>query len=316
MPKRTDSGITGVLNINKPSGMTSHDVVDAIRRAAGTRKVGHTGTLDPMATGVLPLCLGRATKVVQFMIAVDKEYRVEMTLGLVTDSQDTTGNVLSNNPVEGVEESHVLALQERFSGEIEQVPPMVSAKHHKGQRLYELARKGIEVEREPCRIVIHELEFEKIELPKVTFRVACSKGTYIRTLCADMGEALGCGAVMSGLIRTRCGSFRVEDAVPLDDLQSQEDVEKHLSGMDEALGTMPAVVVDPRSAKGLLNGQSVRGAALMDGHSESFARLDLVRLKTEDGKLLGVGKSLVDSEKLERLGNDLNVIKPVKILAG
>lgn len=316
MPKKPDSGISGVLNIDKPSGMTSHDVVDYVRKAAGTRKVGHTGTLDPMATGVLPLCLGRATKVVQFMIAEDKEYRVEMTLGLVTDSQDTTGNVLSNNPVEGIGEEDIHALHERFSGEIEQTPPMVSAKHHKGQRLYELARKGIEVERQPVQIEIRELEFESIDLPRVTFRVVCSKGTYIRTLCADMGEALGCGAAMSGLIRTRCGAFRVEDAVRLDDLKSQEDVEKVLSGMDEALGTMPAVVVNPRTARGLLNGQAVRGAALLDGQSDAFHRLDLVRLKTEDGRLLGVGKTLVDSEKLERLGAELNVIKPVKILAG
>lgn len=312
---KKDSRLSGVLNVNKPAGMTSHDVVDRIRRAAQTRKVGHTGTLDPMATGVLPLCLGKATKVVQFLIAQDKEYLVEMTLGLVTDSQDTTGTVVTQNSTEGITPEKVQALHESFSGKLSQVPPMVSAKHYQGQRLYELARKGIEVKREPCEVEIFSLVFEEIAIPRVVFRVVCSKGTYIRTLCADMGEQLGCGAAMSGLVRTRCGAFRVEEAVHLDDCTSPEVVTTHLETMDASLSTMPAVIISPRSARGLLAGQSLRGAAVLQ-QSDPFKRSELVRVKADDGTLLGVGKALVGSDKLEKLGADLNVIKPVKILVG
>ncbi len=312
---KKDSRLSGVLNINKPAGMTSHDVVDRIRRAAQTRKVGHTGTLDPMATGVLPLCLGKATKVVQFLIAQDKEYLVEMTLGLVTDSQDTTGTVVARNSTEGITPEKVQALHDSFSGKLSQIPPMVSAKHYQGQRLYELARKGIEVKREPCEVEIFSLVFNEIAIPRVVFRVVCSKGTYIRTLCADMGEQLGCGAAMSGLVRTRCGAFRVEEAVNLDDCSSPDVVATHLETMDASLSTMPAVIISPRSARGLLAGQSLRGAAVLQ-QSDPFKRSELVRVKADDGTLLGVGKALVGSDKLEKLGADLNVIKPVKILVG
>lgn len=214
----------GVLNIDKPAGMTSHDVVDRIRKAAKVSRVGHTGTLDPMATGVLPICIGRATKIQQFLVAQDKEYDVEMTLGVVTDSQDATGSVVENPSIPIIEETEIRGIFSGFLGEQMQIPPMISAKHHKGKRLYQLARKGVEVEREPCKIFIHQLELLEVKLPVIRFLVTCGKGTYIRTLCHDLGKAMGSGAVMSNLSRTRCGGFSIQDSIPLDKLLDRKSV--------------------------------------------------------------------------------------------
>ncbi|MBE7557857.1 tRNA pseudouridine(55) synthase TruB [bacterium] len=311
--KTAPSSLCGVLNIDKPAGMTSHDVVDHVRKAAHMRKVGHTGTLDPMATGVLPLCLGRATRIAQFLIAEDKEYRVRMRLGLVTDSQDTTGKVIEERDPGELDPARVAAVLEGFVGERRQIPPMISAKHHEGKRLYELAREGVEVEREPITITVHEILFHGICGREVEFTVACGKGTYIRTLCHDMGQALGVGAAMSGLVRTRCGALRVEDAVPLAELTSRESVESHLCSMAEALSTMAGVQVDARQVGLLRNGQPATGGGVLAVLGE-FGMGARVRILDAGGHLVAVGKSLISSANLDRLGGNLHVVQPLRVL--
>ena len=209
----------GILNINKPRGITSHDVVIQVRKIFPFKKVGHAGTLDPDATGVLVVCLGKATKAVRFLINDDKEYEAVMILGISTDSQDASGKVLKRVDEVKVSETDVREVMERFRGDIEQIPPMVSAIHYKGKRLYQLARQGKVVERAPRKVKVFSLEILKMELPQIKFGVVCSKGTYIRTLCADIGEALGCGAHQAELTRIRSGAFHIRDSLTLEELR-------------------------------------------------------------------------------------------------
>jgi len=204
--------INGVLIIDKPEGWTSHDVVAKLRGALRIKRIGHGGTLDPMATGVLPIFIGTATRLSNTSTDADKEYIAGIKLGTVTDTQDITGNILSENEVT-VTLDDLKAILPRFTGPQKQIPPMFSAKKKDGKKLYELARKGIEVEREPRDIEIFELD---LTTQGDQFRVKCSKGTYIRTLCHDIGTALGCGAVMSSLRRTISGSYKIEDAHTLE----------------------------------------------------------------------------------------------------
>jgi tRNA pseudouridine55 synthase len=207
-----------VLIIDKPQGMTSHDVVDIVRRRLGIKKVGHCGTLDPMATGVLVVVMGKATKQSAALSSQDKEYICRITLGASTDTYDSTGKITQEKQLEGITESAIKDMILSFKGEQQQVPPMISAKHHNGQRLYRLARKGFVVERKPVDIDIKDIEIHTINGRDVDFRVTCSKGTYIRTLCNDIGEKLGCGAHMSQLRRIRSGEFHIKDAIALKDI--------------------------------------------------------------------------------------------------
>jgi len=313
MARKKESPFDGVINVNKPSGMTSHDVVDRVRRVAGTRRVGHTGTLDPMATGVLPICVGQGTRIAQFLLAVDKEYVVELLLGVATDSQDTTGKVLEESPVPAsIDEQAIRAVFERHTGEIEQVPPMISAKKHRGERLYKLAREGVEVEREPCRIMIHRLELLKAELPRVRFHLACSKGTYVRTLCHDIGRALGPGAAMCGLVRTRCGSFRIEEAVPLEQLEQGGIRPEHIASLDDALACYPAVRVGAGEERQVMMGQAIAGSGVLES-TGAFEAGSLVRVRGPKRNLLAVARALLGSDKLDRMGANLRTIQPIKV---
>lgn len=208
---------SGILVVDKEKGMTSHDVVALVRRRFSIKKAGHAGTLDPNATGVLVLLIGAATKRSDEFLNKDKEYVAVMKLGERTDTGDCDGKVLAEREV-NVTREDILSLMEKFKGESEQMPPMFSAKRYKGKKLYELARKGKEVEREPRKIVISELEAVKIDLPLVTFRVVCGKGTYVRQLAEDMGEALGCGAHLVELRRTRSGEYDLSKAFSVGDL--------------------------------------------------------------------------------------------------
>ena len=214
--------INGIVIIDKEAGYTSHDVVAKLRGICGQRKIGHTGTLDPEATGVLPVCLGSATKLCDMLTDRDKEYVAELLLGVETDTQDTTGEVLTRRPVE-VSESEVRRVCESFVGTYDQVPPMYSALKVNGKKLYELAREGKEVERKARTVMIHELEILECSLPVVKLRVKCSKGTYIRTLCADIGERLDSGGAMKSLRRTAVGSFRLEEALMLGEVQEMKE---------------------------------------------------------------------------------------------
>lgn len=209
----------GILIVNKPSGMTSHDVVDLIRRIFHVRKVGHAGTLDPMARGVLVMLLGTFTKESARLSSVEKEYVATMVLGAVSDTGDGDGRVVESPGPVRVSRDEVETAAREFTGEILQVPPMYSAVKVKGVKMYELARRGIEVERAPRKIVIRSLDILECEIPRVTLKVVCSKGTYIRQLCADIGSRLGCGAYCGSLTRTRCGDHALEECVSLDALK-------------------------------------------------------------------------------------------------
>ena len=212
--------INGVINIYKIKGFTSHDVVAKLRGIMKQKKIGHTGTLDPDATGVLPVCLGSATKLCDMLTDKEKEYVAKVRLGIVTDTQDMTGTVLCQKEV-NVNEKQVTEALQIFVGEYEQIPPMYSALKVNGKKLYELAREGKEVERKARPVTIHYIEIMDMQLPELTIRVGCSKGTYIRTLCHDLGERLGCGAAMAALERTKSGEFTVETALTLAELEKK-----------------------------------------------------------------------------------------------
>ncbi len=208
---------SGILVINKPSGMTSHDVVDKIRKKFHMRKVGHAGTLDPLATGVLVILVGKSTKLSNKFIGFDKAYRSTLILGTTTDSADIQGKILKQASYEGITKERIKKVFSKFIGKIQQVPPMVSAVKHKGRKLYELARKGIEVERPPRDIRIDCLEIRKFDLPHVEFYLECSKGTYVRQLADDVGKALECGACISQIERTKVGPFHLDQAVTIEE---------------------------------------------------------------------------------------------------
>ena len=210
----------GIINVNKPPNLTSRQVVDRVKRVFEMRKAGHAGTLDPDATGVLLVCLGDATKLFQYLQEGEKEYEATLTLGIETDTLDASGNVTRTIDPKDITKEQIANVFSRFIGEIEQIPPMFSAVKVGGKRLYKLARKGIEVERPPRRVTIYELEILGINEPLVKFRVVCSKGTYIRTIAADIGTALSCGAHLSALTRTRSGIFDLSDAVTLAEIEN------------------------------------------------------------------------------------------------
>jgi tRNA pseudouridine55 synthase len=214
---RFPDSFSGILFIDKPQGITSHDVVDDVRRTLGMKRVGHAGTLDPMATGLLIILVGAATKTSQFLMGLDKTYTGTLKLGKTTDSHDADGEVVTTRPVAGVTEEKIHEVMKTFLGDQYQLPPMFSAKKQGGQTLYKLARQGIEVEREPRFVRISALNVMSINLPEVVFETSCSKGTYIRTLAHDIGEKLGCGAHLNALRRTAIDKFRVENAIKLED---------------------------------------------------------------------------------------------------
>ena len=249
----------GVLVLDKPQDWTSHDVVAKVRRLLHERRVGHGGTLDPMATGVLPVFVGRATRAVEFAMEGEKEYLAGLRLGVVTDTQDITGTVLSECTVQEMHQD-LLQVLDRFQGEILQVPPMYSAIKVKGQKLYELARKGVEVERQPRPVTIHSLELVEMESQRdFVLRVRCSKGTYVRTLCHDIGQALGCGGTMYALRRTRAGGFHEQEAVTLEALAQAVEAgegERLLLPVDSCFAQLPALTVDGRARDRIRNGAS------------------------------------------------------------
>jgi len=288
----------GVLLINKPAGCTSHDVCQKVKRKLKAAKVGHTGTLDPLATGVLVVCINSATKLVQFLLHGEKEYGAVMRLGLETDTQDITGEVLRTHAGPLPDRGALDEACRAFTGEIEQLPPMYSALKQGGVPLYRLARQGKTVERQPRMVTIAELEVLGCEPPEATLRVVCSQGTYIRTLCHDIGSLLGCGAVMSSLERVRTGGFHVRDALPLAALEalSPEDILRdHMIAMDDALRCLPEVVVDEALAARLRNGLSVTAGETRTLDIPENCGGQLLRIRQAGGGLVGVVEPLINS---------------------
>lgn len=251
----------GVLNINKPQGITSHDVVEQTRRILRERRIGHTGTLDPMAVGVLVLCIGKATRIARYIEAGEKEYQATMMLGVVTDTQDSTGRVLETRQYVPPSRETIEDILKGFVGEVIQQPPVYSALKVSGIPSYRLARQGKARPLEPRKVVVTSIELKEYNDPFVSISVRCSKGVYIRTLCADIGDSLGTGAHMTALVRTRSGRFRLEDAVTLDllsRLAAEGRLDQALISMDEALSDMPLLQVTEKDAERLCCGNPVQ----------------------------------------------------------
>ena len=280
---------SGIINVYKEAGYTSFDVVAKLRGILGMKKIGHTGTLDPEATGVLPVCIGKATKVCDMLTDKDKTYRAVMRLGMVTDTQDMTGKILQQKDVD-VTEQEVGEAMKPLVGAGKQVPPMYSALKVNGQKLCDLARKGIEVERKPRDIMIYEIVIEEISLPLVAFSVTCSKGTYIRTLCQDIGETLGCGACMDSLIRTRVSRFSLEESLKLEqirELMEQGRLEEHLVPVDEVFSQYPAVYAGEMATAKLSNGNPVALDEVETAGPELHEK-NRVRMYMADGRFVGI----------------------------
>ena len=251
----------GILVIDKPAGWTSHDVVAKLRGILHVKRIGHAGTLDPMATGVLPVFVGRATRAVEFAAEREKEYIAGLRLGMVTDTQDCTGTTLETHPVE-VTRDQVEAILDRFRGDLQQIPPMYSAVKKNGRKLYELARRGVEVERQPRPVTIHQLELlDQVSPTDYTLRVLCSKGTYVRTLCHDLGQMLGCGASMSSLRRTKAGMFTLSQAITLPqllDFAKENDPQELLMPVDALFSQYPPLIVELGQAEKLRHGAQIK----------------------------------------------------------
>lgn len=253
----------GIINVYKEKGYTSHDVVAVARRILGQKKVGHTGTLDPNAKGVLPICVGQGTKAASYLTDSDKEYRAVLRLGMTTDTQDIWGQTLTSHPVgSDVTEELIRDTIRRFEGRQEQIPPMYSAVKVQGKKLYELARRGVTVERRPRTVTFYRICIEKIELPRITMRVSCSKGSYIRTLCHDIGASLGCGGCMEALTRTKAGPFLLSGSIRLDDLKqavNEGNISRWLTPVDALFSEMPSFLVKDRYATAAQNGHPLSG---------------------------------------------------------
>lgn len=248
--------INGILNVHKEAGFTSHDVVAKLRGILKQKKIGHTGTLDPDAVGVLPVCLGNGTRLCDMLADKSKEYEAVMRLGITTDTQDMSGQILKQSEVKCSEEEVRDAVLS-FEGSYRQIPPMYSALKVNGKKLYELARQGKEIERAPREVFIRKIEILSLELPLAAFRVSCSKGTYIRTLCQDIGEKLGCGAAMESLVRTRVGTFRIEDAYTLSEIErlaAEGSIAEKIIPVDAVFAALPKAVVKREFRKRIDNG--------------------------------------------------------------
>jgi len=251
---------SGILLLDKPAGITSNAALSRAKRVLGIRKAGHTGALDPLATGLLPLCFGEATKVAAFLLDADKQYLADVRLGQRTASGDAEGEVLESVAVPGLDEAVLEPVLERFRGEIDQIPPMYSALKHNGKRLHELARAGVEVERKPRRVTIHCLELLDYAPDRLTLRVACSKGTYIRSLAMDIGEALGCGAHLVALRRERSGPFGLDNAIALQRIEELDQAAARalLIPPEQVLIDLPAIRLTAAQARDIGHGKAVR----------------------------------------------------------
>ena len=290
---------SGVLVVDKGRGATSFDVVAIVRRRLGVRRIGHAGTLDPDATGVLPILVGEATKITPYLVDQDKEYLATVRFGLTTDTHDVSGRVLSETPVDDLVPARLEEVCRAFVGHIKQVPPMYSAVHHQGRRLYELARAGIEVERAPREVTIRSIAIEKIDGPLVTLRVVCGKGTYVRVLAADLGAALGCGGAVESLVRCRVGPFDLRDAVSWPDLMDGgHELWSRVRPVEAALAGWPVVRLDGPGAATFGHGQPADVIPAAAG-TEGFVRVHDIA-----GPMIGVGELMAGGTK----------VRPVRIL--
>lgn len=287
--------MNGIINVYKEKGYTSHDVVAILRKIAGQKKIGHTGTLDPDATGVLPVCLGRATKVCDLLTDHDKTYEAVLLLGKTTDTQDISGEILKEQPTDHLNEAEVTKVIENFKGTYDQIPPMYSALKVNGKKLYELAREGKTVERKSRKVTIYQIHIKKIQLPRVRMEVTCSKGTYIRTLCHDIGNRLGTGGCMEELTRTKVGRFELKDSLKLEelrDLAQNGRLEDALIPLDQMFSELQSVVPAEEYISKAYNGNDFfKNQLSEDG---KFCSGEKVRVYDAQGHFIGVYRYMED----------------------
>jgi len=285
----------GVIVLNKSRGVTSSQVCLQVKKLLGAQKIGHAGTLDPMATGVLPLCLNEGTKIVQFIMTGKKEYVATMRLGVTTDTQDSQGAVVERSEHIPRDSGDICRVIHACTGDMLQTPPMFSALKRNGVPLYKLARQGMTVQRERRRISVFEIEVMHIDIPSVTFRVACSSGTYVRTLCHDMGAQLGCGAHMTALARVRSGPFHLDRAVTMEDLAvscREGAAQRHIMSPADALKGLPAVVVNAVMEKKIRNGGQITLDDISSLDLSGIHRGQQLKVLSFGGKLIGVVEAL------------------------
>ena len=293
----------GMINVFKPRGITSHDVVNRLRKILGTKKIGHTGTLDPNASGVLPICIGKATRISEYLLDSSKEYISELTLGYETDTQDEDG-IVTNASSKTVENEDIVSSISSFRGEIMQIPPMYSALKVKGRKLYELAREGKTIDRAPRQVTIYNIDIlDIIDNRKIVYLIECSRGTYIRTLCDDIGKKLGTYGYMSYLIRTRVGNFKIEDSVSLEKIEHKKldnKLEDILISIDMALDYYPKVIISEKLYKQISNGVII---PLNEENNESYdVEFDIYRVYCKND-FIGLGK-IVNEENNKLLKMD------------
>lgn len=281
----------GILNINKPAGITSFGVVSLVKRLSGERRVGHAGTLDPAATGVLPVCLGQGTRVIEFLVNTTKAYLAEIELGMATDTYDATGRTTQQGDPSGISRARLDSALAAFHGLIDQIPPIYSALKVQGQPLYELARAGVNVELKSRPVNIHRLEVLGWQLPVVTVEVVCGRGTYIRSLAHDLGQALGCGAHLKSLVRLRDGIFDIKEAISLSQLEEAVrggDWQRFLYPIDCVLSDWPAMVVSDKEAEDIKNGRPFAIDDASDRDCLTVSEQHHCRAYAPDGKFLGI----------------------------
>ena len=305
-----------MLVVDKPTGVTSHDVVRQLRRVLGTRRIGHTGTLDPAASGVLLACVGKGTKVAQFLTAHDKEYRAVIRLGATTDTYDGEGEIKETEEEWRVSPERIKDTVNSFKGEIWQLPPMHSAVKHKGKRLYQYAREKQEVERVERKVEIKEISITGMKPPYVELKVSCSKGTYVRSLAHDLGQKLGCGAYLFSLRRTRVGPFTLEDALSpasIPEVKKEGRICEALISIEQALAHLPSVAVGEESVARVRNGAGLVSSFVssVDG---SFEAGQTVCITDEQGKIIAVGKALSPSEKFRDSGCEGKLVEYLRVL--
>jgi tRNA pseudouridine55 synthase len=305
-------GLDGVIIIDKPCGVSSSAVVLQVKRIIGARKAGHAGTLDPLATGVLPLCINEGTKLVPFFMQGEKEYIATLRLGIETDTQDREGTVIRRSEKIPLDQSEVERIFNEFQGEVLQTPPMFSALKHNGIPLYRIARRGENIPRRARRITIDRIRVLSFDAPYISFFVRCSPGTYIRTLCADIGARLHCGAHLVELKRVRNGAFHITRSLPLEDLRNAArngSVGKHLIPLNEALPDLPAVVIDRQLGKKVSHGMPCSARDVAGMALPQFAAGNRIKLVTADGRLIAIAACCIESDALPWLAPHQLVFK-------
>ena len=308
--------MNNILNMYKPVGPSSFFMVQSVKRALKVKKAGHIGTLDPEAEGVLPICINQSTRLIQFLVSLPKVYLATMTLGSATDTQDATGQVLTTGDTSQITEQQVREVLASFQGEQQQTPPMYSAKKQNGVPLYKLARIGIITERKPVTLQIYSIEFLKKEDNQVVFRVKCSAGTYIRTLCHDVGETLGCGAHMSQLVREQVGQFDVQSSLTIEQLnQAQEDgtLAQKLLKTETVLDFLPEIKVTPDYFASIAHGKPLTKSVVVETPEHFRPGMNL-RVTGEDGRIAAIVDPLFDQEDFKELDSRATAFKLKRVL--